>query len=373
LQLGKFYYPHTGGIETVMYDITEVLNERDFSCDVLCSNKDYTYQENNIGGYKVMRTKTFGICCSTSFSLQMVLKLKEIVGEYDIIHVHLPDPMANLALFFVNTDKQKIVLHWHSDIIKQKYLLRLYEPLQNWLLKKADKIIATTPKYIEESSYLQKFKDKCTVIPIGIDENKLKANDKLVSQIREKYKNKKIIFSLGRLVYYKGFEYLVKSAKYLSDDYVILLGGIGSLKQELQNLVNKNNLQDRVKLVGRIDDADLGSYYKSCSVFCLSSVVKSEAFGIVQIEAMSFGKPVVATKIEGSGVDWVNCDGVSGINITPKQSQELANAFVEITANKDRYDEYCKNAKQRFQEVFVRDEMVDGVLKLYNAIYKNNH
>jgi glycosyltransferase involved in cell wall biosynthesis len=368
LQLGRFYPPSTGGIETVMYDITEMLNkERDIKCDVLCSSKDYNYLEEK-SNYTIYRTKTFGIYFSTSITPQMIFKLRNIVSQYDIIHVHLPDPMANIVLMLTNLENKKIVLHWHSDIIKQKYLLKLYEPLQNWMMKKADKIIATTPKYIEESKYLQKYKDKCISIPIGIDENKLKANINIVNNIKKIYNNKKIIFSLGRLVYYKGFEYLIKSAKYLNNEYVILIGGSGPLKEELNNLIKSHSLENKVILLGRIEDNELGSYYEACDLYCLPSIVKSEAFGIVQIEAMSFGKPIVATKINGSGVDWVNKDDVSGINVEPKDPEALAEAFRRIFNNKDDYERYSINAKKRFNSLFKREKMNDRLIQLYKEL-----
>ena len=368
LQLGKFYPPSTGGIQTVMYDITEVLNNNDVICDVLCSNKNFTYKEEYINNYKVMRTKTFGVYFSTSITLQMIFKLKKIIKQYDIIHVHLPDPMANLALFFANLEGKKIILHWHSDIIKQKYLLKLYEPLQSWMMKKADKIIATTPKYIEESKYLQKYKDKCAPIPIGIDENKLISNANKVNKIKEKYKDKKIIFSLGRLVYYKGFEYLIKSAKYLTNDYIILIGGAGPLKYKLNTIIIENGLENKVKLLGRIEDEELGNYYEASHIFCLPSIVKSEAFGIVQIEAMSFGIPIVATRVDGSGVDWVNEDKISGINVEIQNPEALASAFNDISNDKIKYEKYCINAKERFQNLFLRKEMVNNIIHLYKEV-----
>ncbi len=367
LQLGKFYPPDIGGIETVMYDITDVLNQDSaIQCDVLCSNNDYTYKLETFNGYKIIRTKTFGKYFSTSITPQMIYKLKQIVNGYDLIHIHLPDPMANLAMFIVNPKKQKIVLHWHSDIIKQKYLLKLYEPLQNWLMKKADKIIATTPKYIEESKYLQIYKDKCISIPIGIDETKLIANEDKVLELKNQYKDKRIIFSLGRLAYYKGFEFLIESAKYLDDSYIILIGGGGELKESLESIIVNNNLQNKVKLLGRIEDIDLGSYYEACDIYCLSSIVKSEAFGIVQIEAMSFSKPVVATKIEGSGVDWVNQDGISGVNVEPKNSKALAEGFKNII--NDKYNDYSQGAVNRFNNNFKRLKMTNTIKGLYEVL-----
>ena len=123
LQLGKFYPPSIGGIQLVMYDITETINKnKDIECDVLCSNDVNLYTEEVINNYRVFRTKTFGTYFATSATPQMIFKLRNIISEYDIIHLHLPDPMANLALFFANTKNKKVILHWHSDIIKQKYI-----------------------------------------------------------------------------------------------------------------------------------------------------------------------------------------------------------------------------------------------------------
>ena len=371
LQLGKFYPPSIGGIQLVMYDITETINKnKDIECDVLCSNDVNLYTEEVINNYRVFRTKTFGTYFATSATPQMIFKLRNIISEYDIIHLHLPDPMANLALFFANTKNKKVILHWHSDIIKQKYLLKLYEPLQKWLMKRADKIIATTPKYIKESKYLQNFESKCVSIPIGIDRDKLKSSIDLVNNIKDKYKNKKIIFSLGRCVYYKGFEYLIDSAKYLTDEYMILIGGNGPLKENLQNKIIKNGLENKVKLLGRVEDDVLGSYYEACDIYCLPSIVKSEAFGIVQIEAMSFSKPIVATKIDGSGVDWVNKNHVSGINVNPKDSKGLAIAFNKLMSNNDIYKKYSEGSKNRFTKLFDRDTMANSIFNLYKEILK---
>jgi len=368
LQLGKYYPPDIGGIETVMYDITECLNKSNITCDVLCSNSTNIYKEDIINGYKIYRVATYGKFASTSIAPQMIFKLREIINNYDIIHIHFPDPLTNIALMLANHHNKKIVLHWHSDIIKQKYLLKLYLPFQSWLLKRSNSIIATTPKYIDESPYLQKYKEKCVAIPIGIDKNNLQFDTTKVNKIRSKYKNKKIIFSLGRLTYYKGFEYLIKSAEYLDDNYIILIGGSGELKYDLEVLIKINKLENKVILLGRIEEEELGNYYKACDIFCLSSIEKSEAFGIVQIEAMSFSKPIVATNIKGSGVDWVNEHNISGINVSPKNSKELANAFIHICKDKQIYEQFCINANERFNTLFLRQSMNSKILNLYKSL-----
>ena len=367
LQLGKYYPPHIGGIEMVMYQITEGLNKRGIHCDVLCSNDKNKYEEIVINNYKVFKTKSYGKFASTSITPQMIFKLREIIDNYDIIHIHFPDPMANLALMLSEHKNKKVILHWHSDIIKQKNLLKLYLPFQNWLLKRADKIIATTPKYIEESPYLSKYKNKCIAVPIGIDKNRLKVNMELVNELKNKY-NKKIVFSLGRLAYYKGFEYLIKAARYLSDDYIILIGGEGELKEELSELIKKEKLEKKVKLIGKIKDEDLGSYYYASDLFVLPSIEKTEAFGIVQIEAMSFGKPIIATKIKGSGVDWVNEHGVSGLNVEPKNPKAIADAILLLTKDEMTYKSFSKNAKERFEKLFTLDKMIDNILNVYKSL-----
>ncbi len=364
LQFGKFYPPDYGGIQSAMYDITEELNNRGIGCDVLCSNTKRRYKEEEISGYRVYRTRTLGIVASTSISPQMVLKLKQISQNYDIIHIHQPDPMANLALFLDNPKKQKIVLHWHSDIIKQKFLSKLFGPFIFWLLNRADVIIATSPPYIDSSPFLSKYKDKTEVVPRGI--RPLKYDYEKVQKIKNQYLGKKIIFSLGRFVYYKGIEYLVKSAEFLDNNCVILIGGSGPDDEKLRNLAK--NYGDKVCFLGVIPQDDLGSYYKACDVFCLPSVERSEAFGLVMVEAMSFSKPIVATKIYGSGVSWVNQDMVTGLNVEPNNPKQLANALAYILNNDEVYRKFSENAYQRFYKEFRIEREIDRLVEIYNRL-----
>ena len=375
LQFGKFYPPDVGGIETAIYNITEELNKKGIKCDVLCSNSKREYKKEIIdrGSYKyiVYRTKSYGKIASTSITPQMIFKLKEIIDNYDIIHLHHPDPMANFALFLVNPKKQKIVIHWHSDIIRQKFALKFYRPLLNWMLKKADVIIGSSTKYIEESEQLKKFKNKCVPIPYGIKKENLKINEEKIKEIKKKFENKKIIFSLGRFIYYKGFEYLIESSKYLPDDYVIVIGGEGKLKEKYEKLIMNNNLLNKVFLIGKIPQTHLGSYYKACDLFCLPSIEKSEAFGLVIVEAMSFGKPVVATNIKGSGVSWVNQNGVTGLNVEPKNPKALADAIRFICENPEIYIKMSKNALKRFEEEFTVEKEILKILKIYNKLLED--
>ena len=367
LQLGKFY-PIQGGVEKVMYDLMTGLVKYypDIKCDMMCvaatSQPHKQTISNNATLYCAKLNKKL---FSTMLSIDLIKKLRKYSNIYDIIHIHHPDPMAAFALK-LSGYKGKVVLHWHSDILKQKLLLKFYRPLQEWLIKRADIIVGTTPKYIEDSPHLKPFFKNKVVIPIGIEPIVIERN--ATETIRRRYPGKKIIFSLGRLVGYKGFEYLIDSAKYLDNNYIILIGGSGPLKESLQNQINVNNLSDKVKLLGRIPNEELPSYYGACDLFVLSSIWKTEAFGIVQIEAMSCGKPVVATHIPESGVDWVNEDGFSGINVNPEDSKAIADAILSITSSKETYERYCANAKERFNNSFTIDKMIEKCYSVYKSL-----
>ena len=375
LQLGKFY-PVRGGVEKVMFDLTVGLSEVGFSeegveCDMMCAGSDGR-------GTEVIRLNPHGrILChrtlieaaKTTIAPSMVTRLRRIAKDYNIIHIHHPDPMAAMALR-LSGYKGKVVLHWHSDILSQKALLRFYLPIQNWLIKRADTIVGTTPVYLAESPYLQGVQEKCRCIPIGIEP--VISDSAREQEIRNEYSGRRIIFSLGRLVEYKGYRYLIEAAKYLDDSYMILIGGGGPLREDLQNQIDELGLGHRVKLLGKVPQEDLPSYYGACDLFCMSSVMKTEAFGIVQIEAMSEGRPLIATKIPASGVSWVNEDGVSGINVEPRDSKAIAEAVKSITKDEATWRRYSDGARQRFAKYFTKEKMLIDCLALYTEILKSS-
>lgn len=366
LQLGKFY-PIYGGVEKVMFDLAIGLSKRGHQCDMLCSSLDNEMEDVIINeNCKIIRTKSIFKIAATTISPSMIFKLRQICNDYDIIHIHHPDPMAGIALFFSGF-RGKVILHWHSDIYKQKKLLYLYLPFQKWLINRADVIVGTTPVYIKNSSFLKHVQYKTTYLPIGIDQ--FIPNQESVENIQKSYPNKKIIFSVGRLVEYKGYKYLIDAAKYLDDDYVILIAGNGPLKNELQKNIIENGLSDKVKLLGFISNEEKYAYFEACKIFCLSSIQKNEAFAIVQIEAMSCSKPVVSTNIIGSGVPWVNKHGESGIVVDTENGLEIANAITQICEDKQIYKQLCSQAKNRYETLFTKHNMMDKCLSIYTNIF----
>jgi rhamnosyl/mannosyltransferase len=172
------------------------------------------------------------------------------------------------------------------------------------------------------------------------------------------------------MVEYKGYEYLIKAAQYLSDDHVILIGGGGPLKNQLQQLIDTLGVNGKVELMGFVSDEERVACFMACDVFALSSIWKTEAFGIVQIEAMSCGKPVVATCIEGSGVSWVNADGVSGYNVEPQNAEALAEAIRKLLSDPQQYAGFSKRARARYETMFTQEKMIDNCLKLYEEVLR---
>ena len=373
LQLGKFY-PIRGGVEKVMWDLTRGLSEMGVDCDMLCASlsdktdaKDAAFEAPDgtlrLNGHgRVFRVKALAKKAATMLSPAMIAWLRRHKAEYDIIHVHHPDPMAALALR-LSGFRGKVVLHYHSDIVSQRFLLSLYRPLQSWLIKRADLIVGTTPAYIQASPWLRDVQQKCTYVPIGI--RPVAADPAGAAALRTRFPGKTLLLSIGRLVPYKGYPVLIRAMKHLPENYHLIIGGNGPLRDELEALIDSENLRERISLVGYLAEEELPAWYGACEVFVLSSVMKTEAFGIVQIEAMSAGKPVVATKIPGSGVPWVNEDGVSGRNVTPGDPAELAAAIEDVI---DHYGSFSAGARARYEKLFREQTMIQSICKLYEAL-----
>lgn len=365
LHVGKFW-PGKGGMERMILDLVNGFSAKGIRCDLLCASAEKgpgtEYLNENA---KIICTPTLFTMAATKITPSMIWTLRRICNEYDILHVHHPDPMATLALR-MSGYKGKVIVHWHSDILKQKNLLKLYRPLQDWMLNRADLIIGTTPVYIKESPHLVNVSDKMACLPIGV--RRVNPDESAVQQIRNRFSGKKIVFSVGRLVGYKGHKYLIDAAKYLPDDYVILLGGSGPLFTALKLQIIESHLEDKVILLGRITDDELPNYYGACDLFCLSSIWKTEAFGMVQIEAMSCGKPVVATQIPASGVSWVNIHEYSGLNVPVEDPEALASAIRDIMSSESVYNSYSQNARKRYEELFTTASMLANCDEIYHKV-----
>lgn len=367
LHLSKFYKPFKGGVEEVVATISEGTLER--RPTVLSFSHTKASGEECVNGVNVFRFKYFFKIGSAPISFSYVLAVIKYMRNHNIIHLHLPNPIAVLGVYlgyYLCFNKRMIVVHWHSDVVKQKILLQLFLPLQTWILRKAHKIIVTSPNYLEGSSQLSLFRRKCEVIPIGIHSMADKVKPSLVKDIQCKYHGKTIIFALGRHTYYKDFTTLIEASKDL-ENVVVLIGGVGQETKNYISLIKQLGLQNKVHLIGRIPDDHLPSYFAGSDMFCLPSCERSEAYGVVQLEAMSVGTCVVSADIQGSGVPWVNENEQSGLVFEPKNSGDLSSKLKLLASDAMLLRRYGINAKKRYQRLFTATKMNSEVDKLYSS------
>ena len=368
LQVSKFYSPIRGGIESATLELAEGLNRAGVPTDVLCANtSSATEREQADAGFTIVRAGSLGRVLSTSMAPSMISQVGQLCPHYDVVHVHMPDPMAALALWLAKP-KAQLVVHWHSDVVRQRLSLKLYEPLQRWLLKRADAIIATSPAYVESSSALRPWRSKVEVIPIGISDNAASVRPEQVARLRERYGGRRIIFALGRMAYYKGFDVLIDAALRLPDDCVVLIGGAGTMLDRLRLRVASDTPAGKVHLLGPIEQQELVTHFAAADVFCLPSIARSEAYGVVMVEAMSMGKPVVSTEIPGSGVSWVNLEGVTGLKVPMGSPQALADALCLILADEGLRERMGAAARHHYIEHFSAAEMTRRTVSLYRRL-----
>ena len=368
LQISKFFPPIRGGIESAAFELAEGLNRHGVPSDVLCANTAVgSRQDEMISGYKVVRSGSFGTLLSTSMSPMLMVHARRMMTAYDVVHVHMPNPMAALALR-LSPPRGKLIVHWHSDVIRQRFAQPLYAPLQDWLLQRADAIVATTPPYVESSDVLRRWHKKVEIIPLGVSDHSARVDPQAVQAIRDRYAGKRLVFALGRMTYYKGFDVLIRAARMLPEDCVVLIGGSGRLMSVLGEQVQALNLHGRVHLLGPLEDGPLLAHFAACDVFCLPSTARAEAFGIAMIEAMAMEKPVVSADIPGSGVSWINRAGVSGLTVPVGNAQALADGLRRILADPGLQRRFGLAARNCYLQRFTADHMVGRVINLYQRV-----
>ncbi|MCL6473007.1 MAG: glycosyltransferase [Firmicutes bacterium] len=363
LQVNKLYYPHIGGVENVVRTLVKGLKDK-VDVEVLVANEQPKSAVEFVDGVKVTRVASLGRFRSAPMAPGFISQLKKI--KSDIYHFHFPNPTGELS-FLLAKPKGKLVVTYHSDIVRQKTLLKYYRPFLEKFLDQADRIIAFSPNLIDNSPFLQRVKEKCTVIPFGIDASWLALTPEVkrkAGEIRQKYRPK-IAFFLGRLIYYKGVDYLIRAMAEV--DGRLIIAGEGELGPELKKLANEIGVRHKIEFVGTLPSEELTAYYHACDLFVLPSIEPSEAYGIVQLEAHACGKPVVSTNLP-TGVPFVNKDGVSGIVVSPKDKDALADAINRLFADDELRIRLGAQAKERFEREFTSKIMIERTIKLYEEV-----
>jgi glycosyltransferase involved in cell wall biosynthesis len=361
LQVGKFYPPHMGGIETHLQALCGALRNHADVRVVVSSDDRHTVEE-MVDLVPVARLSTLLTAFSTAISPGMVSRIRDSGAE--LVHIHLPNPTAVLA-YLASGHRGRLVVTYHSDTVRQKFLGRLFEPLLNAALQKSAAIIATSPNYLATSPVLQAFRDRCQIIPYGIDTSQFEqCEPQAVQRVREKY-GERLVISVGRLVYYKGFEVLIRAMADVRGKLVIV--GDGPLRGELENLSSKLGVADKVIFAGEINNAGVTPYYHAADLFALASVARSEAFGIVQIEAMAAGLPVINTSLD-SGVPFVSLHGETGLTVPPGDPHALAAAMNRLLDDAGLRQSLGQAGVRRARQEFSLHTMLHRTLKLYESV-----
>lgn len=371
LMLGRYDYKQVvGGVQQYADSILDTASES-IDMDAVVSSKNFFDDTRELLSGIMWRVGTIATVASVPISPLMPFRLwqRNSFGQYDIIHFNFPDPLSMICFLFLKK-KSKYIVSWHSDVVKQKWALWAYLPLLSLFMSKADTILVATESHIKTSKQFPRgIKAKIKIVPYGIPSVSPTQYNKKPPLIHQ-HESKKVIFALGRHVYYKGFEYLIKAMSKV-DDSVLILGGSGPLTASYKKIICDCNLEGKVFLAGKIPDLEVNSYYKHCSVFCLPSVETSEAFGYVQVEAMRFGKPIVNCALN-NGVNEVSPHMISGLTVPPKAPQGLADAINSLLKNPNLYSKLSLGALQRAQ-MFSLDQFTKNVLNCYYETSNTAH
>ena len=364
LHFFKTYLPETvGGIEQVIYQLCESTRPLGVDSQVLTLSADRDPAELMVGTHKVHRARLDMQVASTGFSLSALGRLKALAREADLVHYHFPWPFMDLLHFAARIDKP-FVVSYHSDIVRQKYLLQLYRPLMHRFLSRAECIIAASPNYLDSSEVLQGFRDKTQVIPYGLDEAAYpQPSEARLEHWRSRLGARFFLF-VGVLRYYKGLHILLEAMT--DTGYPLVIAGAGPMEQELRSQAAALKLSN-VHFVGRVDEEDKCALLQLCSAFVFPSHLRSEAFGISLLEAAMYGKPLVSCEI-GSGTSYINIHGETGLVVPPDDPMAFREAMRALWEQPRMAQQMGEKAAIRYAQLFTAQTMGRQVAQVYREV-----
>ena len=364
LHVYRTCYPETkGGLEQAIRFICKGCIKYGVESTILTlgdENKEYDFEGTRI----VVIKKTFEIS-SNGFSFNLFKKFRELSKKSDIIHYQYPWPTGDLLSLIA--PKKPSIVSYQSDIIKQKWLKKLYWPIEQYFFSKIDKIIASSPQYASTSENLTKHKDKVNIIPLAIDESVYPIIDKKLSNKWQAEVGKDFFLFIGVLRYYKGLKYLLQAAKLCK--LPIVIAGDGPEKQNLKDYISKNNLSN-VKMVGFIEEEDKVALHNLSQAFIFPSRLRSEAFGISLLEAQLYSKPIISCDI-GTGSSYVNIHNETGLTVAPAKPDALAEAMVMFNDNRELGIKLGQQGRNRYENNFTTQLYAQNYINAYNELLKN--
>ena len=378
LHLGKFFPPFAGGIENFLADLMPAQAERgDTVAAILHDHQPRlarffaSVQPELWNNQTIYRVPSYGRLLYAPVSPQFPWWLNRVLHEFQpqLLHLHLPNTSAFFALGLPRARRIPWIVHWHSDVVsalnsKLSIAYKVYRPFEQRLLAQAHTIIVTSPPYLASSIALQPWQDKCQIIPLGIAKTRLPEPTLAAKNWAEQQwaKHTTRILTVGRLTYYKGHEVLIRAIAQLEGAQVFIVGQ-GELRHRLEALINKLNLSHKIRLLGYCSDAELTALFATCDCFCLPSLERTEAFGVVLLEAMRYSKPIIASTIPGSGVTWVIQN--AGLFVPPQDSLALAGALRQIVNDPQLGIRLGEIGQQRFKQVFDIKAVAEKMAGIY--------
>ncbi|WP_137890775.1 glycosyltransferase [Ramlibacter sp. 2FC] len=371
LQFGRFWNENHGGVERHVASLCKGLAAQGAEVVNLVAAAGLQGSDELLDGYRLVQAPSFGMAFRTAMSPALVMKALQLHREkpFDIFHLHFQDPLTHLASLLLPAQVKRVIT-WHHDIVRQKRLLALYKPSLQRELRRADALVAATAAHFDTSTQIPVDipPQRRHVIPYGMDFSALQLTEHtaaLADELRARAGQRKLVFALGRHVSYKGFDVLIDAMRQV--DAVLMLGGSGPLTQELQQQAQAQGVADRILFIGRIPEPDLAAYFHACDLFCLPSVSEMEAFGLVQLEAMACGKPVVCTQL-GNGVNVVNVHGETGLAVPVGDALALAQALQHLLQDAGLRERLGAKGRARAFGLYSQQAMTAAHGRLYQDL-----
>lgn len=364
LHFFKTYWPDTfGGVERTIHAIAKGTQKYGVESDVLSLSQTPQANTRLFDGHMAYKAKLDFEFASTGFSRAVFRRFKELSATADVVHFHFPWPLMDVVHLLSHHHKPTLVTY-HSDIVKQRSLLRLYRPLMNSFLGSVDRIVATSPNYLDTSKVLRKFKSKTSVIPLGLAEADYPDVDGAVRAYWKATLPPRFFLFVGVLRYYKGVHFLLEAAAKTGLDVVIV--GEGPLRRNLEKQIVRRNITS-VRFLGALPDVDKRAIFDLSLGLVFPSHLRSEAFGLSLVEASMFGKPMISCEI-GTGTSFVNLDGNTGLVVPPGDVDSLASAMVRLWEDERLALSFGVNAKRRYNEHFRAEQMAVAYVELYREL-----
>ena len=380
LHIGKYYEPFKGGIETFLRDLVEshTMQER---CDLaVLAHHHQTNQPTrselvndvHVTRVKLWRRLVFAPICPT-----FLKELNRSIDRHtpDLLHIHMPNLSAFACLVSARARRRPWVIHWHADVLgsapdwRVKILYPWYRIFEKALLKRATAIICTSPPYLKSSQALEGYKHKCVVIPLGLRANEPESanmNHTTTGASAHSADTLKLLM-IGRLTYYKGHELLLEAIRELKNIKLTIIGE-GELRPQIEQKIKEWGLSDRVALLGKVSDQHIGTAIEHCDLVVLPSLERTEAFGLVILEAARRGKPALTAKVPGSGMAWVVMHDQTGWCVTPNSSAALTHQLDDLLQHREKVTACGNSAQSRFAEQFTIDGAAKSLLSIYLSV-----